>query len=412
MLKMDKRNRRGIIAIIGSCMGILWSGAMVFAYPGLMGSYWREIYAVDAGATGTVMTLLLFSLGIFMFFGGKWHMKLGTGKCMLIGAAIMVVALLCLNFARDMTLVYAFGFLNGASSCFIYGPGLTTAQNWFPNKRGLSTGILNLVFGISGAIMVPIMNALLQNYGYVRMNYILMALMAVTFVIASRLTEMPDKSNMSLEEKEAHAKLLEEVKNAKSGRKMAESKTVGEALHTKQFWIIWLVWCFMGAAGISMVGLSAAYAVKLGLSAVVVLAAFNFANGISRIIAGIMSDYIGRNLTGAITFAVAAAAYFMLPKSTSIVSVSVLAACVGFAFGTLFAITAPLATDLFGLNNFGMIFGLIFTAYGFVGGMAGPALAGFVLRITGENYAPVFIYLSVFCLLATVLIMLAKPNEN
>lgn len=126
---MNKCNHRGFRAIIGSCLGIFWSGAMVFGYPGLMGRYWRQTYGVDAGATGSVLTLLLFSLGIFMFFGGKWHMKLGTGKCMLIGTAVMMVAIFCLNFARDMTLVYAFGFLNGTSSCFIYSPGLTTAQN-------------------------------------------------------------------------------------------------------------------------------------------------------------------------------------------------------------------------------------------------------------------------------------------
>ncbi len=409
---MEKRNRRGNIAVVGSCMAIFWSGAMVFGYPGLLASYWREIYNVDASSTGAVLTLLLFSLGIFMFFGAKWHMKLGTSKSILIGAGIMVVALFCLNFAQDMTLVYVFGFLNGTSSCFIYSPGLTTAQNWFPNKRGFYTGIINFIFGISGAIMAPVMNKLLQNYGFVNMNYILMALMVITCIIASRLTEMPDKANMSDEEKEAHVKLLEEVKNAKSGQKMAESKTVNEAIHTKQFWFLWLTWCFMGAAGISMVGLSTGYAIKLGLSAVVVLTSFNLTNGISRIIAGTLSDYIGRNLTGAITFVIASLAYFMLPYSTSLVIVAICSACIGFAFGTLFAVTAPLATDLFGLKNFGMIFGLIFTAYGFVGGIVGPALAGFVLKLTGENYGPVFSYLGTFCALAAFLVMFAKPKEE
>lgn len=259
--------------------------------------------------------------------------------------------------------------------------------------------------------MTPFMSVLLKNYGYVKMNYILMILMVITCLIASRLTEMPDKSNMTDEKKEAHEKLLEHMKHATSGQKMAESMTVGQAMRTKEFWMLWLAWCFMGAAGISMVGLSTGYAATLGISAVAVLISFNMTNGISRIIAGTLSDYIGRNLTGSITFIVAAAAYFLLPHNTSLAMVSVLAACVGFAFGTLFAITAPLTTDLFGLEHFGMIFGFVFTAYGFVGGIAGPALAGFVLRLTQENYTYVFYYLGVFCALAGVLIMLSRQKK-
>ena len=78
----------------------------------------------------------------------------------------------------------------------------------------------------------------------------------------------------------------------------------------------------------------------------------------------------------------------------------------GFAFGTLFAITAPLGTDLFGLKYFGLIFGLIFTAYGFVGGLVGPLLSSTVLDMTG-SYLVVFAYLAVFCLLAACFIMRA-----
>ena len=408
---MEQINRRGKRAIIGSCMSIFWSGAMIFGYPGLMATYWRKIYAVDATATGIVMTRLLFSLGIFMFFSGKWHMKLGTGKSMLIGTGIIVIALLALNIAQSMTLVYVFGFLNGVSSCFIYGPGLTTAQNWFPQKRGLYTGIINLLFGISGAIITPVLAIMMNNMGYIKMNYVLMVIIVITNLIASKLTEMPDKSNMSDEEKIAYAQLMEEVKSAKGGQIMAESKTVKEALHTREFWFLWLTWCFMGAAGISMVGLSTGYATKLGLSAVVVLSTFNLTNGISRIIAGTLSDIIGRNLTACISFIFAAFGYFLLPIFDSLLMLAILAAFIGFAFGTLFAISAPLASDLFGLKYFGMIFGLIFTAYGFVGGIVGPALAGYVLKLTGENYTPVFIYLGVFCVFAAILIMFAKPKK-
>jgi OFA family oxalate/formate antiporter-like MFS transporter len=59
-----------------------------------------------------------------------------------------------------------------------------------------------------------------------------------------------------------------------------------------------------------------------------------------------------------------------------------------------------------------MIFGLIFTAYGFIAGIAGPALAGFVLDFTGDSYLAVFTYLAIFCLLAAFLVMLAKSKPK
>jgi MFS family permease len=91
----------------------------------------------------------------------------------------------------------------------------------------------------------------------------------------------------------------------------------------------------------------------------------------------------------------------------------VLAAVVGYAFGTLFAVSAPLASDYFGLTHFGAIYGLIFTAYGFVAGPLGPWLSGLALDATGGNFKLVFSYLGALCAISTIcvwLMRIAKGN--
>lgn len=412
---MNSRDRKGKLAVLGCSAGIFWSGALIFGYPGLMGPYWRELFQVDAGATGSIMTFVLFSLGIFMFLGGKWHMKLGTNNSLRVGTLILVFAMLILNFAQNIYMVYVWAFLNGMASCFIYGPGLTTVQKWFPQRRGLVTGIVNLVFGIAAAIMSPIFNTMFNSMGYEMMNYVVIALILIVNIPASFVSEMPERAKLTEEEKAAHEELLASVqaKAATNPQKQTMvSFTVAEALRTKSFWFLWLTWAFMGAAGISMVSLSVNYSVSLGLAGVVALTAFNITNGISRIIAGTLSDIIGGNITGCIAFIIAAIGYFLMPQFSDLVGIAIMAAFVGFAFGTLFAITAPLASGIFGLKYFGMIFGLIFTAYGFVGGIVGPALSGYVLKITGGNFTPVFMYLAVFSLLAAFFIMFAKPGKQ
>ena len=155
-------------------------------------------------------------------------------------------------------------------------------------------------------------------------------------------------------------------------------------------------------------------ALGYAVSGVALLTAFNLTNGLSRIVAGALSDRIGREVLGAGSFFLAAASYLALPHTQDPVALAVLCAVIGFAFGTLFAITAPLGTDLFGLKHFGLIFGLIFTAYGFVGGLVGPLLSSAVLgaftpaRGALGAYSVVFTYLGVFCMLAALFVLMVR----
>ena len=164
-----------------------------------------------------------------------------------------------------------------------------------------------------------------------------------------------------------------------------------------------------------MVTLSTVYGLSKGLtmeSAVVILTAFNITNGGSRIIMGFLSDRVGRNLAMSLTFLAAGAAYFLLPYSNTLFVLAFLAAVIGFAFGTLFAVSAPLATDCFGLKHFGAIFGLVFTAYGFVSGILGPSLSGYLLDITKGNFLLVFTYLGIFCILSGIFIRWVTPPSE
>ena len=111
----------------------------------------------------------------------------------------------------------------------------------------------------------------------------------------------------------------------------------------------------------------------------------------------------------AITFASAALGYLIMPHLNNLWLWAILAAVIGFAFGTLFAVSGPLAGDCFGMAHFGAIFGLIFTAYGFVSGPLGPWLSGYLLDVTQGNYTLVFSYLGFMYLASAGLISLVRP---
>lgn len=412
---MNHLTRKSWLAIAACALATLNSGALFFGYPGLMTPYWRELFQVDSGATGLIMTFACLGVGAMTLVSGRLHPKIGTRRSFLLGSLILFACMLLANFADNMILVYCWAFLNGAGTGFIYGPSLTTVQHWFPQRRGLATGIVNLCFGTAAAVMSPVYNLLFSHLGYKKMNYIVLVMLVIFNGLSLLFAELPDRTKLTKEEEQARAELMEAVRQQDSGKGpslAAKDYTVREALKSRSFWAVWFAWVFVGAAGISMVSQGAGFAASIQIAGVVVITAFNLTNGIGRIVAGTLSDYIGRNATGCVAFLLGAVGYISLPFCSNSILASVLAAFVGFAFGTLFAISAPLVSDLFGLKHYSTIFSLVFVAYGFVSGIVGPALVGLLLKATGENYKIVFPLLALFCLIGAGCIMMARHTRK
>lgn len=396
---------RGILAVAGSALAIFWPGAFIFGFPGVMGPVWQEMFQVGKGPIGNTLFFVLAAVGLFMFFVGRWQEKFGTRKMITVGAILCGLNPFLLAQASSLSLLYLWAFINGLASCFIYIPALTTVQRWFPERKGLVSGIVNLSFGFSAALMAPLFGHLLQSLGYVSMN-IALAFMALSAgIVAAQFTEMPG------------AQFPQGLgPGSKNGPAPVDrSMTVKQSLKTRSFWFLWFTWAFQGAAGIAMVTLSVNFGLSKGLAvswAVLILTAFNITNGLSRLLMGYLSDKVGRAGAMSLTFFTAGGAYLALPYLDSFPVIILLAAVIGFAFGTLFAVSAPLAADCFGLKHFGAIFGLVFTAYGFIAGVLGPSLSGYILDGTQGNYFLVFTYLGFFSLLSGFLILRVIPPQR
>lgn len=399
-----KKKSKAKMAVIGSAVAIFWPGALTFGYPGVMGFYWQQIYGVSQSAVSNCLFFILVALGIFMFMVGKLQEKIGTRVMITVGSIISGIAVIIAAFSTNMYMIYLWAFLNGVACSFIYTPVLTTVQKWFPEQRGLVSGIINFSFGISAAIMSPIFNHMLKSQGYFSMNIKIAIMTVIIGVIAAQFTEVPERVKITNAE--------DNNKTGVAAKQIDTSFTVVESISTKTFWFFWLTWALQGAAGISMVSLSTLFGISKGFSvadAVLVLTSFNLTNGVSRIIAGFVSDILGRNITMSIAFILAGIAYFLLPFTNALGIICILAAVIGFAFGTLFACSGPLASDCFGLKHFGAIFGLLFTAYGFFSGIIGPSLGGYLIDSANGNFSLAFIYLGMLCVTSSALIIFVTP---
>jgi len=393
---MPEKPGRALILVSCAC-AIFWPGAFIFGFPGVMSRYWQQTYNVGGSEVGQTIFFILIGATCFMYLCGRWQEKYGPAKLVALGAVLCGSSVIWLGRAESMTAVYAWAFSVGASSAFIYVPALTVVQRWYPERRGLVSGLCNTAFGMAAAVMSPVFTALLSSWSYETINLVLGCVALLVGLVAATLIRFPEvdlaapAADMTIE---------------------ATSRSVGEALKTREFWCLWLTWVFAGAAGASMLVLATGFGLARGLSltqAVVLLTGFNLTNGGGRLVSGFFSDRWGRSRTMAFSFAGAAMAYLIMPHLEGIWIWTALAAVIGFAFGSLFAVTAPLAGDCFGMAHFGAIFGLIFTAYGFLSGPLGPWLSGYILDLTQGNYTLVFSYLGLMYLASAGLILLVRP---
>jgi OFA family oxalate/formate antiporter-like MFS transporter len=396
-----KKEKVGIGALLGSCGAVFWPGAMIFGFPGVAGQYWRETFGVDRAAVGQTLFFVLAGTGLFMYLIGRWQVRFGHATMAGVGGILCALSTWILGSASGMSVVYGCTFLIGVAAAFVYIPTLTVVQFWYPQRRGFATGMVSMVFGLSAALMSPLIAGLLLHWGYGSTTRAVSLITLATGLVAAWFVRMPRSPSL-------------EPRAAPSAG-MIRGMTVREALQTRAFWLLWFTWVLAGAGGIAMVTLSTAFGHSMGLLAresVLLLTAFNITNGLGRYLSGHVSDRIGRNRTMAATFLAAGCAYGLFSHLQGLLLWSILAALVGLAFGTLFAVSAPLASECFGMKHFGAVFGLVFTAYGFVAGPLGPWLSGYILDATGGRFDQVFGYLGVSFLAAALLIWFVRPGPE
>jgi OFA family oxalate/formate antiporter-like MFS transporter len=393
-------NRRsgGIAAVTGGCLAVAGPGVLVFGHTGVMGSHWQQAFGVGRAAVGANMFFVLAGAGTFMFLVGRWQVRYGTRRMVRIGAIISALSLVLAAYAPGMSAIYLWALAVGASSSFAYLPSITVAQLWWPDRRGLVSGLVNFSFAAGAALLSPLLGWALRTLGYAPTNLLLAPVILIVGAWAARHAAGP----------------AEAIPSRSTPAGVVRSYTLGESVRTSSFWFLWATWALQGAAGIAMVTLAAPLGRSQGFAlevSLVLLTAFNLGSGVSRLLMGYLSDALGRNLSMSATFFASAAAYLALPHAQGIAFLIALTTVVGFGFGTLFAVSAPLALECFGPLHFGAVFGLVFTAYGYLSGALGPWLSGYLLDATGGNINLVCGYLGIFCVVSGFSILGVRPGR-
>ena len=391
--------RNAKVALFCDAFACWFMGSIAFGLFGLLMPTWSKMFGKGYGTVALVITFMLVALGFSMFFAGTLSDKYGCRKIMSIASIAAGIVIYCFAHASSIIMLYVIAFLFGSCTCFIYLPASSSAQRWFIGRRGIASGFVNLIFGISAAAMLPLYRLWLSTIGYEMTLTIVAILTGVVTLILAQFTEFPRKPPTKEAPRVPTSPVLEGL-------------TLREALRTGQFWMLWVTLALAGGAGMGMVTNSTLIAGAFGFNgatAALCLSFFNITNGLSRIVSGIMSDIVsnrksvlfGGYLLGMIGF-------FLIPSlGHNLAALLVFNLFAGFGFGTMFAVSGPLAIDCFGVKHFGVIFGVLFTAYGFVGSWDGPFVGSKLYEIFG-NYTATCMLFGAFSLISALSVLFIK----
>jgi MFS transporter, OFA family, oxalate/formate antiporter len=341
------------------------------------------------------------------FIGGRLQDRRGPRTVALVGAAIYGIGVILASFARSgdqlWLLVLGYGVLGGFGLGMAYIVPIAMLQKWFPDKRGLITGLAVGGFGFGAVLTAPIAQRLIDANPQVPtsaflilgIGYLVLSLAGCAF-----FRNPPQGYHVPGYVPKTSGRVVD------SGR----DYTQGEALRTWQWYALTAILTLAVTAGIALISQAAASATDIaGYSTVAAAAATGFLglfNGGGRIFWGWLSERLGRMTSFVAILAIEGVCLLLLPHIGNAVLWFILAALVYLCYGGAFGTMPATAGDFFGVKNAGAIYGLMLIGWS-LGGVIGPLIAAALIG-TEKNYTLAYTTIGIIALVAIVLPVITR----
>lgn len=401
-MKNDNANRWLVVLggiICQFCAGMLYSWS-IYVNPLV------ELHGWQKGAVTLTMSITTLLIPIFMIVASRLLAKLGPTKVVLLGAISLTAGLIISSFANSLPVLYlGFGVLGGIGVGFMYGVPIATCAKWFPDKKGMITGLIVAGFGLGSIVFAPIATGLILTVGPHRTFFVQgIATIVGSFIGAPLLKTAPDGY---LPEGWTPPEVA-------AGAVAVKSYTSGEMLKTVQYWFLLIMYLFANMSGLMVIGHASPIAQQVaGLSiaeAGAIVSVLAIANTAGRFVGGSLTDKLGPQRVVTIIYIIDAILLVSLRFMTSFGLIALGIGGLAVCFGAMMGAYPTLVLDYFGPKDYSTNYALVFLAYGF-GGIIGPQIATYSLSSTG-NYNLGFIIIAVSCIVGVIMSLVAKKPKH
>jgi OFA family oxalate/formate antiporter-like MFS transporter len=405
-MKNASSTRGWIVTLAG--MGINLALGVLYAWSVVAKSLTAD-WAWSAGQASLPYAVACGVFAVSMVFAGRAQDRLGPRRVATMGGALTGLGMIVASFGTSQVswpIVLGFGVMAGTGIGLGYAAATPAAVKWFPAaKKGMITGLVVSGFGLASVYIAPLTQWLLGAYGIAMTFRVLGIGFLIATVALAQLLVNPAAAPALV----GAASAQHQASGTSAPQREYEWQ---EMVRTPQFVLLWVMYAFAAFAGLMIIGHMAKIAAlqmpgsNLGFALVAVLA---IGNASGRVVAGLVSDRIGGTRTMLVVFVMQAVMMGLLAIAQTPALLVPVAALVGFAYGANLALFPSTTQGYFGTKNYGVNYGLVFTAWG-VGGVFGSMTAGTIVDSTG-GYGIAYAVAALLCVAAAGLTFATKPPK-
>lgn len=380
-------------------------------FPSLVAEFQWHRHSL-AGAFALYAFLYSF-LGIIL---GRWVDRFGPRLILLLGSLCLGSGIALISQVTAPWHLYLFyGLLASWGMSATYITASPTIVKWFIEKRGLAVGLAQSGLGIGIIFIPPFTGLLISTIGW-RLTCVVLGTLvcAVLSTTSFFLIGHPEKVGLKPDGKKIFPEDQERKEdfrgNIKGTAKKEISWSAAEAIYTKSFWILTILffctWLFVFWPLVHLM----IFALDIGLSKKAALTAISILGGFStmgRLIMGFISDRLGRKQALAINLSVQIFSWFWIMITDRSWMLFLFAAAFGFSYGGVSAIFPAIVGDYFGRLKAASVIGAIFTFAG-ISAAIGPVVGGYIYDLS-RSHQMAFLIGALSNLVALILIFLSKP---
>jgi OFA family oxalate/formate antiporter-like MFS transporter len=362
--------------------------------------------------TAYIFGISLASFAITMIFAGKLQQNYGPKKISILGGILVGAGAISSAFMKGnfLGLFITYGIIYGAGIGFTYVCPIATAAAWFPDKKGMISGIAVAGFGAGSFIF----NYLVDWFAAISIPimYILLGIIYIAFILIGAMTMIRPPEGWLPEG------FVPPTPTETSSEGMIDF-TQKEMVSKYQFWLLWGSYILGCMPGLLVIGTYKTFANSNtafpihGLGSLLILVGSIGAlfNGLGRISWGKVSDILNYKKALIILFLVQAVMLFLYFTTNVNYAFYFIATCIiFFCFGGNLSLYPTATADLFGNRNLGQNYGIMFTAYGVAGFIQAVATNQIVLILGG--YLPLYLLMGGLTIGALVLVALVTQPQK
>ena len=294
--------------------------------------------------------------------------RIGPRIIISIAAVLCAIGWTTLAYVKTLTGLYVFYSIAGVGAAFVYSGSIAAALKWFPDKRGLASGIIAGGYGCGAALFIPTIAYLIRQYDY-HVAFLYSGLFqGVMILIVAQILRNPGPEFL-----QAHAGVTSRKVYA---RRSTEPFNTGEMLRTPHFYFLYVMFVMMAYGGLLVTAQAAPVSRAWHITPYFLTLALTLnpiANGASRVSWGWVSDRLGRERTMAIAFFLQACCLLSIvqlgPRSGVLFTVTLVLTY--FTWGEVFSLFPPTTADYFGARNASSNYAFMYTAKGVASIIAG-----------------------------------------